>query len=141
MLSQKLMAENNFELDNLIGFDLHKKTVGVIGTEKIGFVFSKIMNGFGCKVLAFDVNPNHQLESEFSDFSYTTFEEICRKSDIISIHCPLNASTKHLFNESKFSIIKKGAIIINTARGGIIHTQSLLNALDSNIISMAGLDV
>jgi len=140
ILGQQLMNQNDFRLDRLIGFDLNGKTVGIIGTGKIGASFARIMNGFGCELLAFDIEPNLELKKQIN-IAYTSFEEICRKSDVISICCPLNEKTKYMFNKSAFSSMKKGVIFINTARGGIVNTIDLMDALDAKIVSAAGLDV
>ncbi|MBK7884596.1 MAG: 2-hydroxyacid dehydrogenase [Chitinophagaceae bacterium] len=140
VLGQQLIRQNDFRLDRLVGFDLHAKTVGIVGTGKIGSVFAKIMNGFGCKLLAYDVEVNEALSKE-TQIEYTTFENVCKQSDVISINCPLNADTKYMFNKSIFSKMKKGVVFINTARGGIVDTVDLIEALDNGTISFAGLDV
>ncbi len=134
------MHKNDFRLDNLIGFELKNKTVGIIGTGKIGASFAKIMNGFGSKLIAYDIVENELLKKEVA-IKYMGFEDVCKKSDIISIHCPLNENTRYMFNKKTFSIIKNGAVIINTARGQLINTLDLIEALKSNKISAAGLDV
>lgn len=139
-LGQQLMHHHDFRLDQLVGFDLYGKTVGVVGTGKIGSAFARIMHGFGCRLLAFD--PVEQAELvRLTGIRYTSLEDLCAQSDVISIHCPLQAATHHLFRESLFSSMKKGVVLINTARGGIIRTADLLDALDSGIVSAAGLDV
>lgn len=140
LLGQQLMKLNDFRLDKLVGFDLFGKTVGIIGTGKIGASFAMIMNGFGCEIIAFDIEPNEELEKKIN-IKYTSIEEICTKSDVISVCCPLNEQTKYMFNKSTFSSMKKGVIFINTARGGIVNTVDLLDALDAKIVSAAGLDV
>jgi D-lactate dehydrogenase len=137
---QKLMSRNNFSLDELIGFDVHKKTVGVVGTGNIGAAFARIMNGFGCQLLGYDIRENKQLSAETS-LRYTTLDEVCRQSDIVSIHCPLTPETHHMFDKRLFDIMKKGVVLINTARGGIVNTVDLLDALDNGTVSGAGLDV
>jgi len=140
MLGQEMMKKNDFRLDKLIGFDLHGKTIGVIGTGKIGAAFVRIMHGFGCKILAFDIEPDDTL-IEQCHVIYTTLEDVCKQSDVISVSCPLNDSTKYMFNSTTFSIMKKEVIFINTARGGIVNTADLLHALDQGIVGAAGLDV
>lgn len=137
---QHLMQQNDFRVDDLIGFDLHGKTVGIIGTGNVGAAFSKIMHGFGCTLLGFDVKENKQLIAE-TNIAYTSFESLCQKSDVISIHCPLNNATKYLFDKTSFSKMKRGMVLINTARGGIINTADLMDAIDKGIVSAAGLDV
>ena len=140
VFGQQLMNHGNFELDQLVGVDIHKKTVGIIGTGKIGGAFAKIMNGFGCRLLAYDLIEDQTLIKE-TNIKYASLETVCQHADIISIHCPLNSFTKYLFNELVFQFMKKGMILINTARGGIINTEDLLTALDNGTISATGLDV
>jgi D-lactate dehydrogenase len=140
LLSQELAKQNDFRLDNLVGFDLHGKTVGIVGTGKIGAAFGKIMNGFGCKLIGYDIKQNSELIQQ-TGLSYVTLEELCKYSDVISIHCPLNSSTKHLFNKNIFNSMKKGVFFINTARGGIVNTVDLIKALEEGIVAAAGLDV
>ncbi|MDG0815331.1 2-hydroxyacid dehydrogenase [Bdellovibrio svalbardensis] len=132
------VRELNFALDGLVGFDLHGKTVGVIGTGKIGRVFATIMKGFGCRVLAFDPHPNTDLKI---DIEYVTLNEIYRNSDVLSLHCPLNEHTRYLLNEQAFGQMKRNAILINTGRGAIIDTKALINALKTHQIGGACLDV
>jgi D-lactate dehydrogenase len=136
---QRLMAVQDFRIDSLKGFDIHGKTVGVIGTGKIGFAFTRIMLGFGTKVLACDPVVNH--EAIKSGVDYVSLETLLKGSDIISLHCPLNASTRHLIAKAQFDLMKKGSIIINTSRGAIINTVDLINALDQGKIGGACLDV
>lgn len=140
LLSQELMKKNDFRLDHLIGFDLHKKTIGVVGTGKIGAAFVKIMHGFGCKILAYDIVSDKTL-IEQCQVEYTSLETLCKESDVISLNCPLNKSTKYLFNKNVFSQMKRGVVFINTARGGVVNTLDLIEALDGGIVAAAGLDV
>jgi len=140
VLGQSLMRQNDFRLDKLLGFDLHHKTIGIIGTGKIGAAFAKIMNGFGCNLLGYDIEINKEL-IEQTNISYTTIEDLSKRADVISIHCPLNADTKYLFNKNLFSLMKKGVILINTARGGILNTKDLMEAMDNGTVGAAGLDV
>ncbi|SFA92579.1 D-lactate dehydrogenase [Flavobacterium swingsii] len=140
ILGQQLMKKNNFSLDDLIGFDLHGKTIGIVGTGKIGTAFAHIMNGFGCNLLGFDITPNEELIQQ-TNISYTSLEDLCRQSDVISLNCPLNGQTKYLFNKNLFSIMKKETIFINTARGSIVNTKDLIEALGNKTIAGAGLDV
>ena len=137
---QQLMDKGDFRLDELKGFDLHGKKVGIVGTGKIGAAFARIMHGFGCEILAFDEDENQKLIDD-TNIQYCSLEMLCKRSDVISIHCPLNASTKHLFNKEIFDQMKKGLIFINTSRGGIVNTKDLIDALDNGIVSAAGLDV
>ena len=140
ILAQKLMKQNDFRLNQLVGFDLNEKTIGVIGTGKIGAAFIRIMNGFGCKILAYDIAEDDELVKKYN-VKYTSLENLYSNSDVISVNCPLNESTKHMFNKTTFSQMKKGVIFINTARGGVVNTQDLLDALDQEIVAFAGLDV
>jgi D-lactate dehydrogenase len=135
-----LIRQQDFRLDGLTGFDLHTKTVGVVGLGNIGKVFSKIMNGFGCQVICHDIAPDYVLEKELN-LRFVSLEELCQTADIISIHCPLSPATHHLFNERLFNLMKKNMFIINTARGAIINTVDLISALESGIVGAAGIDV
>lgn len=126
----------NFSLRGLTGFDLNGKTVGVIGTGKIGRIFIKICKGFGMKVLAYDPYP-----IDNPDFEYTTLDDIYRESDAISLHCPLTDDSHHLLGAEAFGRMKKNVIIINTSRGGLIDSEALLSALKERKIAGAGLDV
>lgn len=140
LLGQKLMKKNNFVLDQLVGIDLHGKTVGIIGTGNIGSAFAGIMNGFGCHLLAFDIIENPELVKNFG-LKYTTLEYLCEQADVISVHCPHNKKTNYLFCKKLFDLMKKDVFFINTSRGGIVNTKDLLNALKNNTIGAAGLDV
>jgi D-lactate dehydrogenase len=139
-LSQELIRKQDFRLDDLTGFELHGKTAGVVGIGKIGEAFARIMHGFGCRILCFDPYPKHDLEKELN-IQFVTFPELCIGADIISIHCPLNKETKHLFNRHAFNLMKKGVFLINTARGPVINTSDLIDALSNGTIGAAGLDV
>ncbi|MFT5229865.1 MAG: D-lactate dehydrogenase [Urechidicola sp.] len=139
VLGQNLMNMGDYRLDHLIGFDLHRKKVGVIGTGKIGSAFAKIMHGFGCSILAHDPLENEELKQQI-DISYTTLEDVCINSDVISVHCPLNRETKYMFHKSVFSLMKKEVIFISTSRGKIVNTEDLIDALQHGNISAAGLD-
>jgi D-lactate dehydrogenase len=130
----------NFSLDGLVGFDLYGKTVGVIGTGKIGSVFAKIMTGFGCRVLLFDQYPNRALETKLN-CHYVSLEVLLQQADIISLHIPLTVSSRHLIDAKAFEKMKPGVMIINTGRGGLIETKPLINALKSGHVKAAGLDV
>ena len=140
LLGQQLMESGDYRLDHLIGFDLHGKTIGVVGTGKIGAAFTKIMNGFGCKLLGYDIETNNELVQS-TNIKYTSLEELCERSDVISINCPLNEQTKYLFNKILFSKMKKGVMFINTSRGGVVNTVDLIEAIDLGIIGAAGIDV
>lgn len=126
----------NFTLNSLVGFDLHEKTVGVIGTGKIGKIFIDICKGFGMKVCAYDPYPSKE-----TDVEYVSIDELCKKSDVISLHCPLNDNTQYIINKRTISLMKKNVYIINTSRGALIDSEALLEGLKSEKIGGACLDV
>lgn len=126
----------NFSLNGLVGFDLHGKTMGVIGTGKIGRIFINICNGFGLNVIAYDPFPVNN-----SDIQYVSLEELCKRSDIISLHCPLSKDTFHLINRTTIDLMKKGVYLVNTSRGALVDSEALLEALKSEKIGGACLDV
>ncbi len=130
----------NFSLSGLQGFDLAGKTLGVVGTGRIGLHVIKIARGFNMEVLAADPAPNPFL-AQVLQFCYLPLDEVLSRSDIISLHAPLNEQTRHLINRQNIKKIKKGALLINTARGGLVETEALLEALNTGILSGAGLDV
>lgn len=130
----------NFSLDGLLGFDLHGKTVGVIGTGKIGKTFIKIMKGFGVNILAYDIFKDENSSREL-DFKYVKLEELLEKSDIISLHCPLSKDTEKIINSETISKMKNGVILLNSSRGKLIDTESLIEGMVSGKIGGAGLDV
>jgi len=134
------VREQNFSLDGLVGFDLYQKTVGVIGTGKIGAVFCEILHGFGCKILAYDIKENDNLK-KLKNLSYCELGELYKNSDILSLHVPLQDQTYHMINESALDSMKNGVVIINTSRGKLIDTKALIQALKSKKIGAAGLDV
>ena len=130
----------NFTLNGLLGFDIHGKTVGVIGTGKIGKVFINIMKGFGTEILAYDVYPDEKAAQEMG-FRYTTLDELYEKSDIISLHCPLTDENTNMINKDSIEKMKKGVVIINTSRGKLINSDDLIDALGKGKIGGLGLDV
>ncbi|MDI1255474.1 MAG: 2-hydroxyacid dehydrogenase [Flavobacterium sp.] len=133
------VRENNFSLQNLMGFNLFGKTVGVVGTGKIGAAFCNIMLGFGCKVIAHDIIQSKALLQK--GVHYVSFEKLLGISDIISIHCPLTPKTRYLFDALVFSKVKKGMMLINTSRGAIINTKDVITALKNGQIGYLGIDV
>ena len=133
------VREGNFSLDGLVGFDLHKKTVGIVGTGKIGAVMAKILSGFGCHILAYDLTANPELVT--AGVHYVSLQELLKKSDIISLHLPLIPSTRHLIDANALSLTKKGVMLINTGRGALIDTTALITFLKSGHVGFAGLDV
>jgi len=135
------VREGNFLLDGLMGFNLFGKTVGLIGTGKIGMLTGKILSkGFGCTVIAYDPYPSNAAV-EHGIVYVDTLPELLARSDIISLHCPLNKDTDYIINDNTLSLTKKGVILINTSRGGLIDTYALIRALKSGHISAVGLDV
>ena len=133
------VRESNFSLENLTGFNLHGKTVGVIGTGQIGVAFCKIMIGFGCKIIAYDIQKSEDIISQ--GVEYQKLNEVLKNSDIISLHCPLTSKTNHIFNKSTFSKMKDGVMLINTSRGALIKTKDAVEALKNGKIGYLGIDV
>ncbi|MDI9363815.1 MAG: 2-hydroxyacid dehydrogenase [Flavobacterium sp.] len=133
------VREQNFSLNGLLGFDLHGKTVGVIGTGNIGKAFCNIMLGFGCNVMAFDIIANKDLEAK--GVTYHPLVNIYKAADIISLHCPLSPQTKHLINADVLPLFKQGVMLINTSRGALIDTNDVTDALKSGKIGYLGIDV
>ncbi|MEO5969606.1 MAG: 2-hydroxyacid dehydrogenase [Bdellovibrionia bacterium] len=129
----------NFSLEGLVGFDLHEKKVGVIGTGRIGSVMATIIRGFGSDVLAFDPVPNPELKS--IGVKYVSLEQLYLDADVISLHVPLTKSTRHMIDEKALGKMKSGVFLINTGRGALIDTKALIASLKSGHIGAAGLDV
>ncbi|MEX0271346.1 2-hydroxyacid dehydrogenase [Leptolyngbyaceae cyanobacterium UHCC 1019] len=133
--------DNNFALDGLMGVDLHDRTIGIIGTGKIGQIFAKIMtHGFGCKLLGYDLYPNPQFESDLGG-KYVTLPELFSQSDVISLHCPLTSDNHYLINQAAIAQMKPGVMVINTSRGGLVDTEAVIAGLRSKQIGALGLDV
>lgn len=130
----------NFSLVGMTGFDLHGKTVGVIGTGKIGKVFINICRGFGMKVLAFDKFPVKEIE-DGDNVKYVELDELFKNSDIISLHCPLTEETDHMINRDALDKCKKGVVILNTSRGALVDAEALLEGIKSRKVGAACLDV
>lgn len=145
ILSRKILQaylqglEYNFTLDNLIGFNLYKKTVGIVGAGNIGTAFAQIMSGFDCRILAYDPKPNDICRN--LGVKYVPLKNLLNESDIVSLHCLLNEETHHIIGKSAFSQMKQGAMLINTGRGSLVETEALISALESGTLSYAGLDV
>ncbi|MEL6232681.1 MAG: 2-hydroxyacid dehydrogenase [Cyanobacteria bacterium J06627_3] len=133
------VRDDNFSLDGLLGFDLHGKTVGIVGTGKIGQCFAQIMNGFGCKLLAYDVRSNPACVDIGVD--YVELPILLTRSDIISLHCPLLPSTHHLINADSLQHVRPGAMLINTSRGGLVDTTAVIEAIKSGRVGYFGIDV
>jgi D-lactate dehydrogenase len=133
------VREGNFLLDGLLGFDIHGKTVGIVGTGKIGSVLAQIMHGFGCPLLGYDVMPN-KICLELG-MRYVSLDELLAQADIVSLHAPLTPETRHMINEETLSLMKSGAMLINTSRGALVDAGALITALKKGQLSAVGLDV
>ncbi len=133
------VREGNFLLHGLIGFELHGKTVGIVGTGKIGSVLAGILQGFGCTLLAYDVKENPELAKLGA--RYVQLDELLRESDIVSLHLPLTPQTRHLMDYERLSNMKAGAMLINTSRGALVDTRALIRVLKAGRLSAVGLDV
>lgn len=132
--------EGNFSFKGLEGFDLYKKTIGIIGTGSIGTHAIRMAKGFGMNVLAFDLSPQEEMAKKIG-FSYVGLKELLKKSDVITLHVPGGVLTSHLLSDEEFSLMKEGVVIINTSRGSVINHKSLLKALYDGKVRGAGLDV
>jgi D-lactate dehydrogenase len=133
------VREGNFSLEKLIGFNLAGKTVGVIGTGRIGKAFIGIMIGMGCQVLGYDTHPDASLVS--GRFSYVELDELLSRSDIISLHCPLTPETNYMINSESLNKMKPGVMLINTSRGGLINTHDVIDSLKKSHVRYLGIDV
>jgi len=133
------VREGNFALDGLLGFDLHGRTVGVVGTGKIGERFLRIMAGFGCRLLAHDPQPSAACSALGA--RYVPLHELLAESDIVSLHCPLTPQTRHLIDAAALARMKRGAMLVNTSRGAVIDTPAVIAALKSGALGSLGLDV
>lgn len=133
------VREGNFALNGLLGFDLHHRTVGIVGTGKIGRILGQILHGFGCKLLAYDLYPQAEFGEKY--VKYVSFEQLLAESDIISLHCPLTSETHHLIDEKAIAKVKPGVMLINTSRGGLIDTKAVIQGLKSRQIGYLALDV
>ncbi len=131
------VREQNFSLNGLLGYNLNGKTVGVIGTGKIGRSFIKIVQGLGCNVLAFDLYPDESLK----DVSYVSLDELLKHADIISLHCPLTEENHYLINRETIDMMKTGVTIVNTSRGGLINTADIIEALKNKKVGSLCIDV
>jgi len=133
------VREGNFSLEGLLGFDLHGRTVGIIGTGTIGTVVARILLGFGCNVLANDPYPNEKCAA--MGVRYVAIDQLFAASDILTLHCPLTPGTYHLVNENSLRLLKRGVMLLNTSRGAVIDTRSVISGLKKGIIGSVGLDV
>ena len=133
------VREGNFALDGLLGFDLKGRTVGVVGTGKIGTIVARILMGFGCGILAYDIAPNSECRTMGVD--YVPLEEIWSRSDIVTLHTPLTTDTRHMIDARVIARMKPGVMIINTGRGALVDTPALIEGLKGGHIGYLGLDV
>ncbi|WP_129715470.1 2-hydroxyacid dehydrogenase [Pedobacter sp. SYP-B3415] len=133
------VREQNFSLNGLLGFNLHGRTIGVIGTGKIGKAFCRIMLGFGCNILAYDLFEDEELQTR--GVHYTSFENVLKGADVLSLHCPLTPENAYLINKQTLALMKPGSTIINTSRGGLICTVDIIEALKNQHIAYLGIDV
>lgn len=134
------VREMNFSLDGLTGFDMHGKTMGIIGVGKIGAAVARIAHGFGCSVIGYDPAPDTALAAEIP-LRYADITTLCRESDIITLHAPLLPETRYIINPETISQMKRGVMLINTSRGGLVDTRAVIKALKSGHIGYLGLDV
>ncbi|GGO73227.1 2-hydroxyacid dehydrogenase [Bowmanella pacifica] len=133
------IKEGNFSLEGLLGFNLHGKTVGIIGTGRIGLATAKLFSGFGCHILCHDPYPSDEIAA--LQGKYVPLDNLFEQADIISLHCPLTPDTKHMINSQSLAKMKEGVMLINTSRGALIDTQAVIQALKSRKIGFLGLDV
>jgi D-lactate dehydrogenase len=133
------VREGNFALEGLLGFDMRGKTVGIIGTGKIGQCVAEILNGFGCRLCAYDPYPNQELVN--SGVKYVSLRDLLSQSDIITLHCPLMPETYHIIDDAAIRMMKPGVMLINTSRGALINTPDVIDALKDGILGYLGLDV
>ena len=133
------VREGNFSLHGLLGFDLHGRTVGIVGTGQIGIEVARIMKGFGCRLLGFDPYPNEDCKS--LGMQYRSIDDLLCQADIVTLHCPLTPDTRHLIDADSIRHLKHGMMLINTSRGAVIDTQAVIDGLKSGQIGYLGLDV
>ncbi len=137
--SYNRVRDGNFSLERLTGFNVHKKTIGVIGTGKIGQAFIRIVRGFGTSIIAYDTYPSEELVK--AGVEYMTLEDVLAKSDILSLHCPLTPETNHLINKDTLAQMKKGSMLINTSRGKLVDTSAVIESLKEDHLGSLGIDV
>ena len=130
----------DFRLDNLVGFDMHRKTVGIVGCGTIGGTLAGLLHGFGCRLLGTDVQPDPQLTERYG-LQYVQLAELCAQADVLSLHAPLTPATRHLIGAPQLALLKPGAMLINTGRGALLDTHAALAALESGQLGYLGLDV
>lgn len=138
--ADKQVHNQNFTVGNLIGFDIHGKTIGIVGTGKIGSTLIKLLHGFGCRLVAYDVLPDEDLEIKY-DVEYMPLHILCREADIISLHTCLTPATRHIINKTLIGQMKKGVMLINTSRGACVNTEDVIYFLENGHIGFYGADV
>jgi D-lactate dehydrogenase len=134
------VMELNFSLDGLVGFDMNQRTIGIVGLGRIGTVVAKILNGFGCKLLGYDLNPDKDLTNKY-DLTFVSLEELCAQADIVTLHVPLNKHTHYMINSRTIALMKPGVMLINSSRGGLVNTKDVIEGLKRKQIGYLGLDV
>jgi len=140
IIADRQVHQQNFTTGNLIGFDLNRKTVGIIGLGKIGSVFAKIMHGFGCRLLGYDIRENKELAQQYG-VEYVDLPALCREANVISIHTGLTPATKYMINRKLIGLMQRGVMLINTSRGACINTQDVIDGLENGHIGYFGADV
>ena len=138
--AESQVRANDFAQDRLIGFNLHGKTVGIVGVGRVGEVVARILHGFGCRLLGVDPQPNDDVR-QCCDLEYVSLPELCAQADIVTVHTPLTPQTQHLIDDQLLSSMKRGVMLVNTGRGGVLNTEAALRALDSGQLGYLGLDV
>jgi D-lactate dehydrogenase len=138
--ADKQVHQQNFTTSNLVGFDLNRKTVGIIGVGKIGSAFAKIMHGFGCRLLGYDIKENRELKDKYG-LEYVDLPALCREANIISIHTCLTPGTRYMINRKLIGLMQRGVMLINTSRGGCVNTQDVIDGLENGHIGYYGADV
>ncbi len=133
------VRENNFSLNGLMGFDVHGKTIGVVGTGKIGQIFCNLISGFGCEVIAYDPYPNEELIKK--GVKYVELEELFKRSHVVSLHCPLTPESHHLINKKTLKMCRKDLVLVNTSRGPLVDASALIKSLKKGRIGAVALDV
>lgn len=140
VLAHEQVHRHDFTLAKLTGFDLHGKTAGVVGTGRIGSATARILHGFGCRVLAYDIEKNDELE-EKGILKYTELEALCSESDIITLHVPLKPQTRYMVDKALIKQMKRGVMLINTSRGALVKTEDVIEALENSSVGYFGMDV
>jgi len=133
------VREGNFAIDGLLGFDMHGKRAGVIGTGRIGRLVVGLLTGFGCRVLAYDPSPNDEARQAGAE--YTSLDDLYTQSDLVTLHCPLTPQTHHLIDDKALSRMKRGAMLVNTSRGGLVDARAVIEALKQGRLGSVALDV